>query len=218
VLALIGTHLSRLGEDLVFWASQECGLLEMDDAVATGSSLMPQKKNPDVPELVRGQAGLVLGDLVALFTVLKGLPLSYNRDLQWDKRCVAHAVYASRMALGVMTRFLRHVRIRAARAGQLLASSASSATDLAEHLVERGVPFAEAHAIVGRLVVLAERAGVPLARLTIGQLRSVSPRFGREALKLLDPRHSVTRKRSAGSTNPRHVREAIAKWKKQLSR
>lgn len=215
-LSLMGVHLSRLGEDLVFWASQECGVLEMDDAVATGSSLMPQKKNPDVPELVRGQAGLILGDLVALLTVLKGLPLSYNRDLQWDKRCVFRSVELSLAGLRVMARFLSHVRLRPGRGRELLASGTTSATDLAEYLVQRGVAFAEAHGIVGRLVVQAERSKTPLSRMTTAQLRAFSPHFGPEAARLTDPAASVARKRSTGSTNPAQVRKAIAGWKQRL--
>ena len=217
VLATIGIHLSRLAEDLILWASDEFGLLAMDDAVATGSSLMPQKKNPDVLELIRGQAGLVIGDLVACLTMLKGLPLSYNRDLQWDKRFLFQAVEASQGALTVLERFLGHVRVRPEASARLLASDALCATDLAEYLVTQGVAFSDAHAIVGKLVAWAQRSGRQLRDAGLAQLKSFSPHLDRAALAVLDPRRSVERKRSAGSTNPRQVERALARWQRKLS-
>ena len=215
-LALIGVHLSRLAEDLILWNTEEFGILALDDAVATGSSLMPQKKNPDVLELIRGQAGIVAGQLSALLTVLKGLPLAYNRDLQWDKQCLIDAVAASRAGLRVLAVLLRHARIRTERLGALLATDSSCATDLAEHLVSRGAAFADAHTVVGRVVAYAERRGVPLGRLRLEELRRFSPRFDRAALACLDPRRSVARKRSEGSTNPAQVRRALARWARRL--
>jgi len=215
-LAILGVHLSRLAEDGVLWTTEEFGILALDDAVATGSSLMPQKKNPDVFELVRGQAGIVIGELTALLTVLKGLPLSYNRDLQWDKRCVFGAVEASREALAVLALVFRHVRVRTARLPALLASDALCATDLAEHLVERGVAFADAHALIGKVVAHAERRGKRLRELSVEELRRFSSRFDRAALQTLDPVRSVTRKRSLGSTSPAEVARALARWQKQL--
>ena len=216
VLATLGIHLSRLAEDLILWATDEFGLLAMDDAVATGSSLMPQKKNPDVLELIRGQAGLVIGELVACLSMMKGLPLSYNRDLQWDKRFLFEAVEASQSALTVLERFLGHVRIRPEASTRLLASDALCATDLAEYLVVRGVAFSDAHAIVGKLVALAERSGKRLRDVGLAQLQSVSPHVDRAALAVLDPRRSVERKRSAGSTNPAQVKRALARWQQRL--
>ena len=215
-LALLGVHLSRLAEDFILWNTEEFGILELGDAVATGSSLMPQKKNPDALELIRGQAGLVAGQLAALLTVLKGLPLAYNRDLQWDKRCLVDAVTASRQALAVLAVVLRHVRIRTARLGALLAADAMCATDLAEHLVTQGVAFADAHRIVGRIVAYAERRGTRLGQLRLAELRRFSPRFGAAALACLDPRRSVARKRSLGSTNPVQVRQALRRWSRAL--
>jgi argininosuccinate lyase len=215
-LAVLGVHLSRLAEDLILWTTAEFDILELDEAFATGSSLMPQKKNPDVLELVRGQAGLVIGQLTALLTVLKGLPLSYNRDLQWDKRCVFSAVDASLDALQVLAPLLGAARVRTGRLARLLETDALCATDLAEHLVGRGVAFADAHRIVGRLVADAERRGRSLRDFTVAELQRYSPRFEREALTVLDPRRSPARKRSTGSTNPAQVSRALARWHRRL--
>ncbi len=215
-LAILGVHLSRLAEDGVLWTTEEFGILALDDAVATGSSLMPQKKNPDVFELVRGQAGIVIGELTALLTVLKGLPLSYNRDLQWDKRCLFGAVEASRDALAVLALVLCHARVRTARLPALLASDALCATDLAEHLVERGVAFADAHALIGKVVAYAEQRGKRLRDLSMDELHRFSGRFDRQALARLDPERSVERKRSLGSTSPAEVARALARWTKRL--
>ena len=216
VLALLGVHLSRLSEDIILWTTEEFGLLSLDDAFATGSSLMPQKKNPDVLELIRGQAGVVIGELTALLTVMKGLPLSYNRDLQWDKRCVFGAVEASHDALAVLARLLRHVRVRRESLARLLDNDALCATDLAEYLVGRGVPFAEAHSAVGGLVAFAERQGTRLRDVGLAQMQRFSPRFGKDVVAVLDPQRSVARKRSEGSTNPRQVARALARWNRRL--
>ncbi len=217
VLATLGVHLSRLAEDLILWNSAEFGLITLDDAFATGSSLMPQKKNPDVLELIRGQAGFVIGQLTGLLTMMKGLPLTYNRDLQWDKRFVFDTVEASHDALSVLARLLPHVRVHRARAAQLLANDAMCATDLAEYLVSRGVAFHEAHAIIGKIVAEAERTSRALHEFSLQQLRRHSPRFERTALSVLDVRRSVERKRSEGSTNPRLVQQALALWARRLS-
>jgi argininosuccinate lyase len=216
VLAGLGVHLSRLSEDFILGASEEFGIFELDDSVATGSSLMPQKKNPDVLELIRGQAGLVIGELVALLTMLKGLPLTYNRDLQWDKRSVFAAVEASHDALAALSRVVGSMRIRRARAAALLSSDALCATDLAEYLVGRGTPFADAHAIVGRIVAAAEQRGGSIRALGLAGLQRFSPAFRRDALTLLDPARSVARKRSGGSTSPVQVARALARWRARL--
>jgi len=215
-LAILGVHLSRLAEDFILWTTEEFGILALDDAVATGSSLMPQKKNPDVLELIRGQSGVAIGELAGCLTMMKGLPLSYNRDLQWDKRFVFGSVEASHDALMVLARFLRHIRIRTSRVPALLASDALCATDLAEYLVRRGVAFADAHAIVGKVVVAAERADRQIGDLGLNELRRHSNHFGRDALALLDPRRSVAGKRSLGSTNPKQVARALQRWRSRL--
>ncbi|MBI4354531.1 MAG: argininosuccinate lyase [Candidatus Omnitrophica bacterium] len=217
-LALVAVHLSRLAEDVILWATEEFGILSLDDAVATGSSLMPQKKNPDALELIRGQTGQAFGGLVSLLTVLKGLPLSYNRDLQWDKAALFGVVDGVGEALRVCERLLRHVRIRRARAQQLLAVDTICATDLAEHLVQRGVAFRQAHEIVGRLVRACEREGRRLRDFSLAELRRYDAHFDESARRRLDPRRSVELKRSWGSTNPRLVRQMIARWKARLKK
>jgi argininosuccinate lyase len=215
-LAFVAMHLSRLAEDLILWATEEFGFIELDDAFATGSSLMPQKKNPDVLELVRGAAGLAAGAFVSLLTVLKGLPLSYNRDLQHDKTVLFQAVDLVHESLEVLAPFIRSLRVRRARVAALFASDALCATDVAEYLVERGVPARQAHAIVGRLVDRAERQGRRLADFSAQELTRFSPAFDAGVRAALDPRRSVARKRSWGSPNPRLVKQQIATWKKRL--
>ena len=217
-LAMLAVHLSRLAEDLILWTTEEFGILALDEAFATGSSLMPQKKNPDVLELVRGQAGLLIGDLTASLALLKGLPLSYNRDLQWDKTILFRAVDASHEALAVLARLLHHVRVRTDRLPRLLASDALCATDLAEWLVTEGIAFAEAHELVGRVVALAEHEGKSLRGLSLAQLRRISPHFTTAAQARLDPVRSVEHKRSLGSTSPSEVRRALARWRRRLAR
>jgi argininosuccinate lyase len=215
VLATLAMHLSRLAEDLILWNSTEFGWLVLDDAFATGSSLMPQKKNPDVLELIRGQTGLVYGQLMAFLTMMKGLPLSYNRDLQWDKCLFFETVEQSQQALAVLARLLEHSSIRRERADASL-TEGLCATDVAEWLVLRGVAFADAHVIVGRLVADAEQAGKPLSRWSVAALQRYAPQFTAAALQLFDPRRSVQRKRSLGSTHPRMVAQALRRWQRQL--
>ena len=215
-LAMTGVHLSRLAEDAILWASAEFGILTLDDAFATGSSMMPQKKNPDVLELVRGQAGFLIGQLGGFLTMMKGLPLTYNRDLQWDKRFVFDTVEATQQGLAVLARLWRHARVNRAAARRLLDDDAMLATDLAESLVQRGVAFHDAHALVGRLVTMAERSGKRLRELSISELRRISPQFNHATLLRLDPARSVARKRSEGSTNPSMVKRALRRWEQRL--
>ncbi len=215
-LALLGVHLSRLAEDAILWASEEFGLLALDDAFATGSSLMPQKKNPDVLELIRGQAGFVIGQLGGFLTMMKGLPLTYNRDLQWDKRFVFDTVEATQQGVDVLARLWQRARINRAAARRLLDADAMLATDLAEYLVQRGVAFRDAHEQVGKLVKMSERAGKRLRALQATDLRRVSPRLDRGALSVLSASRSVARKRSEGSTNPSMVKRELRRWKQRL--
>ena len=218
VLANLAIHLSRLAEDFILWSSEEFGILSLDDAFATGSSLMPQKKNPDVLELIRGQAGLVVGQLTAFLTMMKGLPLTYNRDLQWDKRFVFDAVEATQQALEVLEPFIRHLTVRTDAAGRLLDPEMLCATDLAEHLVRQGGAFRQGHEIVGKAIALALRRGVSLRRLRAAELARLSPHLTRAALAVLDVRRSVERKRSEGSTNPSQVARALSRWRVRLNK
>ena len=213
--ALAAVHASRLAEELVLWTSAEFGFAELSDAHATGSSIMPQKKNPDVAELVRGRAGRIIGDLVAVLTTLKGLPLAYDGDLQehrvplYDAAAVAPALDALAIVVGEL-RFDRDAMRRATDRGML------TATDLADHLAARGVPFREAHEIVGRLVRQRLSAGKDLAGITLAELRAVDPRFGEDAVGSIDVSRSLAARRSPGGTSPERVRAALAEARAAL--
>jgi argininosuccinate lyase len=208
--ALAMVHLSRLGEELVVWMHPAFGFAEIGDEYCTGSSLMPQKKNPDMAELVRSKTGRVVGDLVALLTILKGLPLAYNRDLQEDKEAVFDAADTLRGSLEVMTGVVGTLTFDAARLAAAAAIGFSAATDLAEYLALKGVPFRQAHGVVGRVVRACIERGIGLEGLTLAELRTFSPKFGRDALGVLTPEATIRRKRTAGSTAPAEVRKAIA--------
>ncbi|HEY8393900.1 MAG TPA: argininosuccinate lyase [Thermaerobacter sp.] len=203
--AILAMHLSRLCEELVLWASEEFGFIELDDAYCTGSSIMPQKKNPDVAELVRAKTGRVYGALFGLLTVLKGLPLTYNRDLQEDKDGVFDALDTLEAAIPLCAGMIRTMRVRADRMAAALENDFSAATDLADYLVERGVPFREAHRIVGELVLDCIRRGRRLQDLTADELRARSDRFGPDALRRLSPRAVVAARKLYGGT----AREAV---------
>jgi argininosuccinate lyase len=208
--AIAAVHLSRLAEELVLWSTEEFGFVLLPDAFATGSSMMPQKKNPDVAELVRGKTGRVIGALVALLTVLKGLPLAYDRDLQEDKPALFDAARTLRASLEVLTAMLPALRfdtkrMAAAADGLLLA------TDLADLLVERGVPFRRAHAIVGGLVRHCLATGTPLRDLDAAVLRRHSPLLSPALVRGLTPARSVARRRVLGGTAPREVARQLAR-------
>jgi argininosuccinate lyase len=209
VAALSAVHASRLAEELVLWTSAEFSFAAFSDAHATGSSIMPQKKNPDVAELVRGRAGRIIGDLVALLTTLKGLPLAYDGDLQeqraplYDAATAAPALEALALVVGGL-RFDRETMSRATERGML------AATDLADHLATRGVPFREAHEIVGRIVRDRLGAGKDLAGLTTADLRAYDARFGDDAAAATSIARSLAARRSPGGTAPERVREALA--------
>src|SRR5438445_6229565 len=199
-LALMGVHLSRLGEEIVLWSSEEFGFLELDDAYATGSSMLPQKKNPDVAELARGKAGRLIGHLTGFLATLKGLPLAYNRDLQEDKEPLFDAVDQNRLALAAMTGLLATADLVVERMQAAADRSGSAAVDLAEWLVERGVPFRDAHARIATLVRHSHERGVPLEELVMTE-----PDLGPDALAVLDPGAAVRRRTTPGGAGPRAV-------------
>ncbi|MCW5892821.1 MAG: argininosuccinate lyase [bacterium] len=208
--ALTAVHLSRLAEEIVLWATDEFGFVRLPDAFATGSSMMPQKKNPDVAELVRGRTGRMIGALVALLTTLKGLPLAYNRDLQEDKGLLFDAAATLADALRVLAAMLPaltfdRARMAAASDGLLLA------TDLADLLVERGVPFRQAHEMVGGLVRHCLRTGTALRDLDPETLRAHAPLLDVAVVRTLTPATSVARRRALGGTAPVQVRRALAR-------
>ena len=196
-LALLGVHLSRIGEEMVIWSTEEFGFAVLDDAFATGSSMLPQKKNPDVAELARGKTGRLIGNLTGLLVTLKGLPLSYNRDLQEDKEPLFDSVHQTHLALAALSGLLATVSFDAVRMQEAANGSAVAAVDLAEWLVEQGMPFRQAHSVVGGLVHDSIERHVPLAELV-----EAHPALGSEAVILLEPGVAVTRRTTPGSAGP----------------
>jgi len=196
-LSLLAVHLSRMGEEVVLWTSDEFGFARLDDAHSTGSSMMPQKKNPDIAELARGKAGRVIGDLTGLLATLKGLPLSYNRDLQEDKEPLFDAVDQTALALSAMTGLYATMSFRIESMQQAADSPYAAATDLAELLVEQGTPFRDAHALVGALVRDSLARHVPLAELV-----AAHPDLGAEGAALLEPGRAVARRTTPGGAGP----------------
>lgn len=215
-LALLAMHTSRICEDLVLWMTAEFGFLELEEGLRTGSSMMPQKRNPDLLELVRGESGRVYGNLMALLTTMKGLPLSYQRDMQADKGPVFDSVDRSGMHLTVLARVFAGLRVHGDRIAAALQDESLYATDLAEYLVRRGMRFHAAHTAVGRLLADSAARRRPLRGFSVAELRRYAPAFGRDALALLDARVSVRGKRSAGGTAPRAVRAALRAWERRL--
>jgi argininosuccinate lyase len=207
--ALIGVHLSRLGEEIVLWSSQEFGWVEIDDAYATGSSIMPQKKNPDVAELARGKAGRLIGGLTALLTTLKGLPLTYNRDLQEDKEPVFDAVDTLLLVLPALAGLVSTLRIRAERISRGASTGFALATDLAELLVRRGVPFREAHEVVGHLVVWCQVHDCDLPDVSDEDLARISPQLTPEVREVLSVQGALAARKSYGGTAPERVAEQL---------
>lgn len=207
--AIASTHLSRLGEDLILYGSQEFGFVEFDDSVSSGSSLMPQKKNPDAAELLRGKAGRVVGSLVSLLVTIKGLPLAYNKDLQEDKEPIFDAMDHLSVSLRVVPRILdtlkvrRDVALRAAQGGH------SNATDLADYLVAKGVPFREAHEIVGRIVRQALARGVAIEALPLPDLQQFTPKIGADVFERISLAAGLSRREIVGGTGERFVAQAL---------
>lgn len=216
-LTMTMVHLSRLSEQVILWCSQEFGLAGLDDAWATGSSLMPQKKNPDGPELVRGKAGRVEGSLVAMLTVLKGLPLSYNRDLQEDKEGLFDAIDTVGACLQVMERTVATLRFDAARAATLSAGGFMTATDLADHLASKGMEFPEAHRVVGEVVSYCAGLGKTLSDLTAEEIAGFSDELGAECVECLGVDASVARRSCIGGTAPEEVKRQLAAARAMIS-
>jgi argininosuccinate lyase len=211
-LTLLGVHLSRIGEELVLWSSDEFGFVRLDDAYSTGSSMLPQKKNPDIAELARAKAGRLIGDLTGLLATLKGLPLAYNRDLQEDKEPLFDAVEQVQLALSALSGMIATVDVRVERMQAAADSPYAAATDLAEYLVANGTPFRDAHAVVGALVRRALGGEASLAALV-----EAEPSLGPEAAKLLEPGMAVTRRTTPGGAGPGPVATQLARFRDQLA-
>lgn len=207
--AMIGMHLSRLGEEIVLWASQEFRWIEMDDAYSTGSSIMPQKKNPDVAELARGKSGRLIGNLMSLLTTLKGLPLTYNRDLQEDKEPVFDSVDTLLLVLPAVAGLVATMRVNTAKLESSAPDGFALATDLAELLVRRGVPFREAHEAVGHLVVWCQVNDKDFDELTDEELAKVSPHFTPDSREVLSVPGALAARKAHGGTAPDRVRDQL---------
>lgn len=212
--SLIMVHLSRLAEEIILWASAEFHFVSLKDSCATGSSIMPQKKNPDVPELVRGKTGRVFGHLQGMLVMMKGLPLAYNKDLQEDKEAIFDGVRTTQACLEAMTILLREgIEFRTQRLAQAVATDFSNATDVADYLAAKGVPFREAYNLVGKVVKTSLAAGKLLSDLTLAEWQQLHPAFAEDIYDAIAPRQVVAARNSYGGTGFAQVREAIKQAK-----
>jgi argininosuccinate lyase len=216
VAALIAVHLSRLAEDFILWAGAEFNFVKIADAFTTGSSLMPQKRNPDVAELTRGKTGRVIGNLVASLTLLKGLPMTYNRDLQEDKERLFDTTDTVRACVRLMTGMLLHTSVNQPACAAAAGDPQLLATDLADYLVRKNVPFREAHHLVGAVVALAEKLGKPIDRLTLDEFQSVNTHFGEDVTEVFQLEKAMQRRTVLGAPGTSEVRRQLARWKKLL--
>ncbi|PYK07216.1 MAG: argininosuccinate lyase [Verrucomicrobia bacterium] len=215
-LAMIGMHLSRLSEDLITWSTYEFGFVEFSDAFSNGSSLMPQKKNPDMAELTRGKTGRLYGNFLSILTTLKALRSSYNRDMQEDKEALFDSVDTVRAALEVFSAMLPKIEINRSRMEAAASDANLLATDLAEYLVKKGTPFREAHEIVGKLVAHAAKTKSPLNQIPIAKLKKASPLFDIDVANVFDVRRSLAARTAIGAPAPGNVAAQIARWHKLL--
>ncbi|MCC5022111.1 MAG: argininosuccinate lyase [Candidatus Synoicihabitans palmerolidicus] len=215
--ALVGTHFSRLAEDLILWSSSEFGYISLPDTFCTGSSLMPQKKNPDSCELLRGKAARLQGNLTTLLTLAKGLPLTYNRDLQEDKPPVFDSFDQTMMSLAVVVGTLTGAEIRRDRCAAAVADPALLATDLADYLVEHGVAFRDAHHVVGAMGKLAETTGTPLNELATADVQKIHPALGEDWADVFNLERAAARRVGTGMPGPKQVKRQMARWRKRLA-
>lgn len=214
--SILGIHMSRLCEELVLWCSQEFGFVRLADAFCTGSSIMPQKRNPDFAELIRGKAGSLVGHLVSMLVALKGLPLAYNKDMQEDKRPMLEAVDTVRGSLRVLVQMIRTMEVRPWRMAQATEEGYLTATDLADYLVAKGRPFRKAHGIVSEIVRSCLEREIPLSRLGLEELKAFEEGFEEDVYQVLDARASVERKASKGGTATARVMETVEQCRKEL--
>jgi len=216
--SLIMVHLSRLAEDVIIYSTTEFGFIQLGDAIATGSSLMPQKKNPDSMELVRGKAGRVFGDLMAMLTTLKGLPLAYNKDMQEDKQSVFDAFDTATNSLNVARTVLNNIAVNERKTGEALSHGYMNATELADYLVRKGVAFRDAHEIVGKIVVRGIELGKEINQLSISELRAFSNLIDEDVFSVLTLESTLASKNCTGGTSPSQVNEAIVVARKNLEK
>lgn len=214
--SVLGMHLSRLSEEIILWSTSEFGFIKLHDSVTTGSSIMPQKRNPDVAELIRGKTGRVYGNLFSLLTILKGLPMTYNRDMQEDKEPLFDSIDTSVLALEGMNEMLSTVTINKERMREAVYSNYSTATDLADYLVKKGLPFRESHEISGNIVRYCENEMCDFFSLSLKTLRTFSLVFEEDILDVLDPAESTERKLSKGSTSAVEIDRQILLLKEKI--
>ena len=215
--SLIMVHLSRLSEEMILWASQEFSFISLTDSCATGSSIMPQKKNPDVPELIRGKAGRVIGHLQGMLVLMKGLPLAYNKDLQEDKEALFDAVKTVKVSLEAMTVLLEEgIIFRQGRLAEAVSEDFSNATDVADYLAAKGVPFREAYNLVGKVVKSSLVIGKLLKDLSLEEWQALHPAFENDIYDAIAPRQVVAARNSYGGTGFEQVRLAIASAKAEI--
>ncbi|WP_456454987.1 argininosuccinate lyase [Thermovibrio sp.] len=213
--AMVMMHLSRLSEELILWSTNEFDFIELPDAFCTGSSIMPQKKNPDVSELTRGKTGRVYGDLVAILTTLKGLPLTYNRDLQEDKEPLFDAIDTTKAAIKVNTLIVEGMRPKRERMREQAGKGFSLATDLADYLAKKGLPFRKAHEVVGKLVAYCLDKGKDLTELSLKEFKEFSPLFEEDVLSLMSLEGSVNSRNVVGGTSIQQVKEELSRIKEE---
>jgi argininosuccinate lyase len=214
--SILMMHISRFAEELVIWSSQEFQFIELDDSFCTGSSIMPQKKNPDVPELLRAKTGRVYGHLIGLLTVLKGLPLAYNKDMQEDKEGMFDTVSTLEGSLRLLAPMIATMQVNKERMRAAVTEDYSNATDVADYLAAKGTPFREAHEITGKLVLYAIKQKKYLLELTLEEYRQFSPLFDETIYDVLQPDHVVSARKSQGGTAPEMVRKQIEQAKEKL--
>jgi argininosuccinate lyase len=216
-LALCGTHLSRLSEDVILWVTAEFGFVTLSDAHTTGSSLMPQKKNPDVAELTRGKTGRLYGNLMSLLTLLKGLPLTYNRDMQEDKEPLFDSFDTIKLALEVYAEMMRGLKVNEKAVAAAVADPFLLATDVADYLVLRGLPFRDAHEVVGKLTAHSLSTGVAFPDIPLETYQALCPLFEKKVYKVLTLDHAMAARKATGAPSPANVARELAGWQARLS-
>jgi argininosuccinate lyase len=216
--ALFGVHVSRIAEDLILWSSAEFKFVDLPDTFCTGSSLMPQKKNPDSCELLRGKSARLQGNLHTLLTLTKGLPLTYNRDLQEDKPPVFDSFDQTALCADVLAGTVATLTVNHARCAEAVSDPALLATDLADYLVDKGVPFREAHHAVGAVVRVAEKLAVKLNELPFDEVKAIHASFGRDWVQVFDLKRAMAKRTGTGMPGPAQLKKQFARWKKQLAK
>ncbi|MGR3310298.1 MAG: argininosuccinate lyase [Candidatus Brocadiales bacterium] len=217
-LSMIAMHLSRLSEEWIMWSSQEFDFISIDDSYCTGSSIMPQKKNPDVLELIRGKCARIYGSLTTLLTLMKGLPLAYNRDMQEDKEAVFGSCDTVKRCLSLINGLVKNTEFNAEKFARACEDGFLDATALAEYLVQKGIPFRQAHEIVGTIVKDCIKTNKKLAELELDEFKKFSPKIGKDVFEVLGTENCIKRYKSVGSTAPKLVKQRLSYWEKKLKK